>query len=46
MAKAGTKLQTFLSQVRSQHTPRSERFEVIFNLPGGGLEGISESDVY
>lgn len=46
MAKAGTKLQNFLSQVRSQHTPRSERFEVIFNLPGGGLEGISESDVY
>lgn len=33
MAKASTKLDNFLSQVRTQHTPRSDRFEVVFNLP-------------
>lgn len=33
MAKATTKLDNFLTQIRSSHTPRSERFEVIFYLP-------------
>ena len=43
MAKAQTKLENFLAQVRTQHTPRSERFEVIFNVPSG--LGISQEDV-
>ena len=33
MAKSLTKLENFLSEIRSQYTPRSDRFEVIFNLP-------------
>jgi len=33
MAKSFTKLDNFLSEIRSQYTPRSDRFEVIFNLP-------------
>lgn len=43
MAKATTKLENFLTQVRTQHTPRSERFEVIFNVPSG--LGIPQEDV-
>lgn len=34
MAKSVTKLENFLSEIRSQHTPRADRFEVLFNLPG------------
>lgn len=33
MAKSFTKLENFLSEIRSQYTPRSDRFEVVFNLP-------------
>lgn len=43
MAKASSKLDNFLSQVRSQHTPRSERFEVIFSVPAA--LGVSADDV-
>lgn len=43
MAKSSSKLDNFLSQVRSQHTPRSERFEVIFSVPGA--LGVSADDV-
>ena len=35
MAKSLTKLENFLTQIRTQHTPRSDRFEVEFNLPPG-----------
>jgi len=45
MAKAHSKLENFLAQVRTQHTPRSERFEVVFNLPREPLPGITEDDV-
>ena len=41
MAKSETKLENFLSQIRTQHAPRSDRFEVIFNLPSG-VEGSQE----
>lgn len=41
MAKSFTKLENFLTQVRTQHTPRSDRFEVVFNLPRG-LAGSPE----
>ena len=41
--KASSKLDNFLSQIRSQHTPRSERFEVIFSVPGA--LGVSADDV-
>lgn len=33
MAKSFTKLENFLSEIRSQYTPRSDRFEVVFNMP-------------
>lgn len=33
MAKSQTKYENFLTQIRTQHTPRSDRFEVVFNLP-------------
>tara|TARA_Y100000389_G_C17442032_1_gene509206 strand:+ start:1060 stop:1680 length:621 start_codon:yes stop_codon:yes gene_type:complete len=32
-AKATTKLENFLSDIRSQHTPRADRFEVFFTPP-------------
>jgi len=44
MAKAQSKLENFLSQIRSQHTPKSERFEVTFYLPRAGLPGINSDD--
>jgi hypothetical protein len=45
MAKSDTKLQNFLSQIRTQNTPRSDRFEVVFNLPPGlqGSPGFTRS---
>jgi hypothetical protein len=33
MAKSFTKLENFFSEIRSQYTPRSDRFEVVFNVP-------------
>ena len=42
MAKSLTKLENFLTQIRTQHTPRSDRFEVEFNLP----PGLSESQEF
>lgn len=33
MAKSFTKLENFFSEIRSQYTPRSDRFEVVFNMP-------------
>lgn len=45
MAKANNKLENFLAQIRSQHAPRSERFEVIFYLPKAGIPGINANDI-
>ena len=33
MAQSFTKLENFFSEIRSQYTPRSDRFEVVFNVP-------------
>ena len=33
MAKSFTKLENFFTEIRSQYTPRSDRFEVVFNMP-------------
>ena len=41
MAKASNKLVNFLSEIRNQHTPRTERFEVMFNIPAGLRSQIS-----
>tara|TARA_R110002153_G_scaffold220005_1_gene372493 strand:+ start:208 stop:780 length:573 start_codon:yes stop_codon:yes gene_type:complete len=35
MAKSDTAKRDFLSQIRRQHTPRSDRFEVTIGAPGG-----------
>lgn len=43
MAKSHSKLDNFLTQIRSQYTPRSERFEVIFNVPAALR--VSQEDV-
>lgn len=43
MAKSDNKLQNFLADIRTQHTPRSERFEVIFNVPA--VLGFSSDDI-
>lgn len=40
--KASSKLDNFLSQIRSQHTPRSERFEVIFSVPPALSERVDD----
>ena len=40
--KASSNLDNFLSQIRSQHTPRSERFEVIFSVPAALEESASD----
>ena len=42
--KADSKLENFLAQVRTQHTPRSERFEVVFYPPPGGIPGFNLDD--
>lgn len=39
--KANTKLENFLSEIRSQHTPRSDRFEVIFTVPPALLNVVN-----
>ena len=47
--KASSNLDNFLSQVRSQHTPRSERFEVIFSVPsalGASADDVRSISVY
>lgn len=41
MAKSFTKLENFFSEIRSQHTPRADRFEVIFNMPGKLLNRVN-----
>ena len=41
MPKSSNKLVNFLSEIRNQHTPRTERFEVIFNIPAGLRSQIS-----
>lgn len=38
MAKSNDNLQNFVTSIRSQSTPRADRFEVDFNIPSG-LEG-------
>ena len=44
MAKAETKLQNFLTEIRNQHTPRSDRFEVSFNIPPALLGNYGQQD--
>jgi hypothetical protein len=44
MAKAHSKLENFLAQVRTQHTPKSERFEVVFYPPQTTLPGVTTDD--
>jgi hypothetical protein len=39
--KSFTKLENFFSEIRSQHTPRSDRFEVIFTMPGKLLNRVN-----
>lgn len=41
MAKSFTKLENFLSEIRSQYTPRSDRFEVVFNMPRALLNRVN-----
>lgn len=41
MAKSFTKLENFFSEIRSQHTPRADRFEVLFNVPGRLLNRVN-----
>lgn len=43
--KADTKLRNFLSEIRSQHTPRSDRFEVVFNVPPGLADKINTRQI-
>lgn len=45
MAKSVTKLENFLSEIRSQHTPRADRFEVLFNLPGRLLGSVDARQI-
>ena len=44
MAKSETRLQNFLTEIRNQHTPRSDRFEVSFNIPPALLGNYGQQD--
>ena len=41
MAKSHTKLENFLAEIRDQHTPRADRFEVNFSMPRALLNRVN-----